>query len=72
MSHSMVLGVSRQALSSLVNGHARMSVEMAIRLAKGFGSTPETWIRLQASFDVAQARAGEDEIEVKRYEPQSV
>ena len=64
-----VLGVSRQALSSLVNGHARMSAEMAVRLAKAFGSTTETWIRLQASYDVAQARACEDEIKVKRYEP---
>ena len=42
-----VLGVSRQALSNLVNGRARMSAEMAIRLAKAFGSTTETWIRLQ-------------------------
>ena len=67
-----VLGVSRQALSRLVNGHARMSAEMAVRLAKAFGSTTETWIRLQASYDVAQARACEDGIEVKRYEPQPV
>ncbi len=69
---SKVLGVSRQALSSLVNGHARMSAEMAVRLTKAFGSTTETWIRLQASYDVAQAQACEDGIEVKRYEPQRV
>ena len=63
MSHSMVeLGVSRQAFASLVNGHARC--QLMAEAAMGFGSTPETWIRLQASFDVAQARAGEDEIEV--------
>ncbi len=62
-----VLGVSRQALSSLVNGHARMSVEMAIRLAKAFGSTTETWIRLQASYDVAQAQACEDGIMANDY-----
>ena len=64
-----VLGVSRQALSNLVNGHARMSIDMAIRLAKAFGSTTETWIRLQASYDVAQADAREGEIEVERYQP---
>ena len=64
-----VLGVSRQALSNLVNGRAGMSSEMAIRLAKGFGSTTETWIRLQAAYDVAQAQAREDEIRVERYEP---
>jgi addiction module HigA family antidote len=50
-----VLGVSRQALSNLVNSRTGMSTEMAIRLAKAFGSTTETWIRLQAAYDVAQA-----------------
>ena len=67
-----VLGVSRQALSNLVNCRTRISADMAIRLAKAFGSTTETWIRLQAAYDVAQARAREDEIEVERYEPQPV
>ena len=42
---------------------------MAVRLAKAFGSTTETWIRLQAAYDVAQAQAREDKIEVERYEP---
>lgn len=64
-----VLGVSRQALSNLVNGRARMSSEMAIRLAKAFGSTTETWIRLQTAYDVVQAQAREDEIEIEPYEP---
>ena len=64
------LGVSRQALSNLVNGRARMSTEMAIRLAKAFGSTTETWIRLQTAYDIARALEREDEIEVERYEPQ--
>ena len=61
-----------QALSNLENCRARISADMAIRLAKAFGSTTETWIRLQAAYDVAQAQAREDEIEVKRYEPQPV
>ena len=64
-----VLGVSRQGLSNLVNGRAGMSAEMAIRLAKAFGSTTETWIRLQAAYDVAQAKAREDQIKVERYKP---
>ena len=64
-----VLGVSRQALSNLVNGRSRISGDMAVRLAKAFGSTTETWIRLQAAYDVAQAQAREDEIEVARYDP---
>lgn len=65
-----VLGVSRQALSNLVNGRARVSSEMAIRLAKAFGSTTETWIRLQTAYDIARALERENEIEVERYEPQ--
>ena len=65
-----VLGVSRQALSNLVNCHARVSGDMAVRFAKAFGSTTEAWIRLQAAYDVAQAQARENEIEVERYEPQ--
>ena len=64
-----VLGVSRQALSNVVNCRARLSGDMAVRLAKAFGSTTETWIRLQAACDVAQAQAREDAIEVARYEP---
>ena len=64
-----ILGVSRQALSNLVNGHARMSTEMAVRLAKAFGSTTETWIRLQAAYDVSQAQEREGEIQVERYQP---
>ena len=64
-----VLGVSRQALSNVVNGRARLSTDMAVRLAKAFGSTTETWIRVQAAYDIAQAQAREDEIEVARYEP---
>ncbi len=67
-----VLGVSRQGLSNLVNCHSRISGEMAVRLAKAFGSTTEGWIRLQAAYDVAQAQAREHEIEVERYEPQPV
>ena len=65
------LGVSRQALSNLVNCRSRISGDMAVRLAKAFGSTTETWIRLQAAYDVVQAQAKEDQIEVERYEPQS-
>ena len=42
---------------------------MVVRLAKVLGSTTETWIRLQAAYDVAQAHAGEGEIDVKHYDP---
>ena len=67
-----VLGVSRQALSNLVNCHSRISGDMAVRLAKAFGSTTETWIRLQAAYDIAQAEDREDQIEVERYVPQAI
>jgi addiction module HigA family antidote len=58
--------VSRQALNNLVNGKAGISPEMALRLAKAFGSTPEAWLRLQLAYDLAQARQYEGEIDVKR------
>ena len=45
---------------------------MAIRLAKAFGSTTETWIHLQAAYDVARARAREPRIQVERYRPDAV
>jgi len=65
-----VLGVSRTTLSRLINGQAGVSPDMAIRLAKAFGATPEVWIRMQAAYDLAQARQHEDEIKVQRYKPQ--
>ena len=49
-----VLGASRSALSYLVNESADLSWDMAIRLAKAFGSTPEGWMRLQFQYDAAQ------------------
>jgi addiction module HigA family antidote len=61
-----VLGVSRQALNNLVNGRAGVSPEMALRLAKAFGSTPEAWLRLQVAYDLAQVRKQENKIRVKR------
>ena len=59
------LGVTRQALSELINEHTGVSVEMAIRLSKAFGSTPETWLGMQTAYDLWQAkdRAGEITVE---------
>ena len=64
-----VLGVSRTTLSRLINARSGISPEMAIRLSKAFGSTPGAWIRMQADYDIAQADAHADEIDVRRYEP---
>ena len=58
------LGITRQALSGLVNERAGISVDMAIRLSKAFGSTPETWLGLQTAYDLWQARERASEIEV--------
>ena len=64
-----VLGVTRQALSNLINGNSGVSPEMAVRLEKAFGSTAETWLRMQVAFDLAQVRQTADRIDVKRYQP---
>ena len=61
-----ILGVTRQTLNNLVNGKSGISPEMAIRLDKAFGGGAETWLRLQMSYDLAQARQHEGEIKVKR------
>src|SRR5216684_692486 len=63
------LGVSRTTLSRLINGRAGVSPDMAIRLAKAFGATPDVWIRMQAAYDLAQARQREGDIKVQRYSP---
>ena len=62
------LGVGRQALSNLVNEKAAVSIEMAYRLSKAFGSTPETWLAMQMAHDLAKSRHLEREIKVERIE----
>ncbi len=61
-----VLGVARPTLSNVINGKAAVSPEMAIRLEKALGSTADAWLRMQAAFDLAQARRREKDIKVKR------
>lgn len=60
-----LLGVSRSALSNVVNEKASLSWDMAIRLAKGFGSTPEGWMRLQFQYDAARVEKRSKKIKVK-------
>jgi hypothetical protein len=50
----------------ILKGKSGISPEMAIRLSKAFGSTPETWLRMQLSYDLAQARKDESKIKVRR------
>jgi len=54
------LGVSRKHLSALVNGRAGISPNMAIRLSKAFGGSPESWLRQQMQYDLRQAEKEED------------
>jgi addiction module HigA family antidote len=61
-----MLGVARQTLSNLVNEKVSVSIEMAYRLSKAFGSTPRTWLGMQLAFDLAQSQDLEQKIKVNR------
>lgn len=61
-----ILGVTRQALNNVINGKSGISPEMAIRLTKAFGSTPDTWLRMQLAYDLAAAMRNESKIKVQR------
>jgi addiction module HigA family antidote len=63
------LGITRKALSELLNGHTGLSPELAIRLAKAFGSSAETWLRLQMQYDLWQAEQRAETIKVERLAP---
>jgi len=60
-------GVSRQAMSTLLNGRVGLSAEMAIRFEKAFGLKADTLCRMQTNYDLAKARQGEGKIRVKRW-----
>ena len=61
---AQALGVTRPALSALLNERANLSPEMALRIEKAFGVSMETLMRMQTSFDIARTRRQEDAIEV--------
>lgn len=56
------LGVSRQTLDKIINERGGVTPEMAIRFEKIFGSSAESWLRMQLAYDLAEARAREPEI----------
>ena len=66
-SAAKVLGVSRPTLSSLLNGQADLSGDIALRLEKAFGVRMDTLMRMQASYDIARTRQREKSITVRRY-----
>ena len=61
-----VLGVTRQALSNLINGKSGVSAEMAIRLSKAFGSNPEAWLRMQMAYDLWQANKRVGKLKIRK------
>jgi len=63
------LNVARKTLSQLVNGRSGVSPEMALRLEKALGSSADAWVRMQAAYDLAQARMRGVDPEVKRLAP---
>lgn len=65
-----ILHVSRPTLSSLLNGKANLSGDMALRFEKAFGIDMETLMRMQNSYNIAQTRSRANKIRVERYEPQ--
>ena len=60
------LGVSRKTLSSILNGHAGISPEMALRLSIAFNTTPESWLNQQVQYDLWVAKRGGKNIKVKK------
>ena len=63
---AIALKVSRPALSSLLNGKADLSGNMALRIEKAFGVKMDTLMRMQASYDIAETRKREKKIHVRR------
>ena len=63
-----VLGVSRPALSNLLNGHADLSGDMALRIEQAFGVKMDTLMRMQSSYDIARTRERQHTIRVRRYQ----
>jgi addiction module HigA family antidote len=65
------LGVTRKALSDLLNGHSGVSPDMAVRLEKAGWSTADAWLRMQLNRDLWEARHRAANIAVKRFAPRA-
>ncbi len=66
-----ILGITRLTLSNLVNGKNGISPEMALRLSKAFGGSPEVWLGMQMDYDLAQAEKNAPKLKVTRVWPQN-
>ena len=60
------LGVSRKAVSQLINGRSGMSPEMAVRLSLAFGTSPQSWLHHQAAHDLWQVRSLQKRLKIRR------
>ena len=60
------LGVSRKTLSAILNGHAGISPEMALRLSMAFDTSPESWLNQQTQYDLWAARKSKKKLRVKK------
>jgi len=61
------LGITRKTLSLLLNGHSGLSAEMAVRLSKAFGRSPESWLQLQVQYDLAAIAKQSKKIRVRPF-----
>lgn len=63
------LGITRQQLHNVIAGRSNVTPEMAVRFEKAFGSTADTWLRMQINYDLAQIRERAPKITVERFMP---
>ena len=62
------LKVTRKALSELVNGHSRVSPQMAVRISKAFGGSPESWLRQQMQYDLWKLRSFSKSLKIDKFQ----
>jgi addiction module HigA family antidote len=63
------IGITRQQLHNVVAGRSSVTPEMAVRFEKAFGGTADTWLKMQANYDLAQVRKRVPGIIVERLSP---
>ena len=61
------LAISRNTLSTLLNGRLGISPEMAIRLSEAFGGSPESWLQRQIQYDLWHAQQNREEIAIRKF-----
>ena len=64
---SRELGISRQQLHNILSGRSGINAQTAVRLERAFGSTAESWLALQAAYELAAARRTVDLSQVPAY-----